>query len=242
MRRAIDLAQRAWGRTHPNPMVGAVLVEDGQVTAEGFHEKDGGPHAERIALSSLMRNPIPGATLYVTLEPCSTAGRTGACTDAILSAGIRRVVVGAVDPNPAHAGKGLDILRAAGIEVVTGVLGEECADLNLIYNHWIAKGRPSSQESSRRRSTDGSRPARGIPSGSPATLRARTSTAGEGSSPRSRSAQARSSPTTPGSPHGATGRRRSARSASFSTGACARSSTGACLTSTRTPSLQGRWS
>jgi diaminohydroxyphosphoribosylaminopyrimidine deaminase/5-amino-6-(5-phosphoribosylamino)uracil reductase len=140
MRRAIDLARRAWGKTHPNPMVGAVLVEDGEVTAEGFHAKDGGPHAERLALSSLMRNPIPGATLYVTLEPCSTAGRTGACTDAILSAGIRRVVVGAVDPNPAHAGRGLDILRAAGVEVVSGVLGSECEDLNLIYNHVVAQG------------------------------------------------------------------------------------------------------
>lgn len=140
MRRAIDLAQRAWGRTHPNPMVGAVLVEDGQVTSEGFHEKDGGPHAERVALSSLMRNPIPGATLYVTLEPCSTAGRTGACTDAILSAGIRRVVVGAIDPNPAHAGRGLDILRAGGVEVVSGVLGPECEDLNLVYNHVAANG------------------------------------------------------------------------------------------------------
>jgi diaminohydroxyphosphoribosylaminopyrimidine deaminase/5-amino-6-(5-phosphoribosylamino)uracil reductase len=140
MRRAIDLARRAWGKTHPNPMVGAVLVEDGQVTAEGFHEKDGGPHAERVVISTLMRNPIPGATLYVTLEPCSTAGRTGACTDAILSAGIRRVVVGAVDPNPAHAGRGLDILRAAGVEVVSGVLGTDCEDLNLIYNHTVAKG------------------------------------------------------------------------------------------------------
>jgi diaminohydroxyphosphoribosylaminopyrimidine deaminase/5-amino-6-(5-phosphoribosylamino)uracil reductase len=142
MRVALDLARRGWGATHPNPMVGCILVEDGRVTAEGFHEKDGGLHAERAALSSLMRNPLPGATLYVTLEPCSTAGRTGACTDAIKAAGIRRVVVGATDPNPAHAGRGLDVLRHAGIEVITGVLEEECTDLNLIFNHWITRKEP----------------------------------------------------------------------------------------------------
>ncbi len=142
MARALALALRAWGDTHPNPMVGAVLVEDGAVAAEAFHERDGGPHAERAALASLMRNPRPGATLYVTLEPCSTEGRTGACTGAILAAGIKRVVVGATDPNPAHAGRGFEILRAAGVEVVTGVLGAECADINLIFNHWIARREP----------------------------------------------------------------------------------------------------
>jgi diaminohydroxyphosphoribosylaminopyrimidine deaminase/5-amino-6-(5-phosphoribosylamino)uracil reductase len=138
MARALLLAQRAWGATHPNPMVGCVVVEDGRVTAEGFHEKDGGPHAERVALASLLRNPAAGATLYATLEPCSTPGRTGACTDAILAAGIRRVVVGATDPNPAHSGRGFEVLRKAGVEVTTGVLGAECADLNLIYNHGAA--------------------------------------------------------------------------------------------------------
>jgi len=142
MHRALLLARRGWGDTHPNPMVGCVLVEDGQVTAEGFHARDGGPHAERVALASLGRNPIPGATLYVTLEPCSTEGRTGACTDAILAAGIRRVVVGAADPNPAHAGRGFEVLRRAGADVTTGVLERECADLNLIFNHWILSGSP----------------------------------------------------------------------------------------------------
>jgi diaminohydroxyphosphoribosylaminopyrimidine deaminase/5-amino-6-(5-phosphoribosylamino)uracil reductase len=142
MRRAIALARRAWGATHPNPMVGCVLAEGGGVVAEGFHEKDGGPHAERVAIASLMRNPGPGATLYVTMEPCSTKGRTGACTDAIAAAGIRRVVVGAADPNPAHAGAGLDVLRRAGVEVVSGVLEAECRDLNLIYNHWTTHGTP----------------------------------------------------------------------------------------------------
>jgi diaminohydroxyphosphoribosylaminopyrimidine deaminase/5-amino-6-(5-phosphoribosylamino)uracil reductase len=142
MRRALELARQAWGKTHPNPMVGAVLVEDGRISAEGFHERDGGPHAERVALASLARNPQPGCTLYVTMEPCSTEGRTGACTDALVSAGIRRVVVGTADPNPAHAGRGLEILRKAGAEVVTGVLEAECADLNLIFNHWITRGAP----------------------------------------------------------------------------------------------------
>jgi diaminohydroxyphosphoribosylaminopyrimidine deaminase/5-amino-6-(5-phosphoribosylamino)uracil reductase len=142
MRRAIALALRGWGNTHPNPMVGSLLAEEGEVTSEAFHEKDGGPHAERVVLASLMRNPRPGATLYVTLEPCSTEGRTGACTDAIIAAGIKRVVVGATDPNPAHAGRGFGILREAGVEVVTGVLEAECADMNLIFNHWITRNGP----------------------------------------------------------------------------------------------------
>jgi diaminohydroxyphosphoribosylaminopyrimidine deaminase/5-amino-6-(5-phosphoribosylamino)uracil reductase len=142
MRRALELARRGWGATHPNPMVGAVLVEAGQIVAEGWHERDGGPHAERVALYNLGRVPATGATLYVTLEPCSTPGRTGACTGAILASGLRRVVVGAIDPNPAHAGRGLEILRAAGIEVRSGVLERDCSDLNLIFNHWIVRGMP----------------------------------------------------------------------------------------------------
>lgn len=142
MRRALDLAQRGWGTTAPNPMVGAVIVEDGEVVAEGFHQKDGGPHAERVALTALGRPPRPGATLYVTLEPCSTHGRTGACSDAILAAGLKRVVIGATDPNPEHAGKGVDILRAAGVDVTVGVLESDCAGLNLIFNHWIVRRSP----------------------------------------------------------------------------------------------------
>lgn len=140
MQRAIAVARRAWGCTHPNPLVGAVIVEEGHVVAEGFHAEDGGPHAERVALTELGRAPKPGATLYVTLEPCSTHGRTGACCEAVLAAGIRRVVVGATDPNPAHAGGGFAVLRAAGVEVTTGVLESECADLNLIFNHRMAGG------------------------------------------------------------------------------------------------------
>lgn len=142
MARAIQVARQGWGDTHPNPMVGAVIVENGEVVAEGYHVRAGEPHAEINALKALGRKPCSGATLYVTLEPCCTHGRTPPCTEAILAAGIGRVVVGATDPNPAHAGHGYEILRAAGVEVVTGVLAAECTDLNLIFNHWITTGRP----------------------------------------------------------------------------------------------------
>ena len=142
MRRALDLARRGWGATHPNPLVGALIVEDGEVVAEGFHTKDGEPHAEINALRALGRKPKPGATLYVTLEPCSSPGRTGACTDAIVEAGLTRVVVGATDPNPAHAGQGYEVLRSVDVAVTTGVLAAECADLNMIFNHWMSTGRP----------------------------------------------------------------------------------------------------
>lgn len=142
MRRALDLARRAWGDTQPNPMVGALIVEDGRVVAEGWHARDGGPHAERVALDVLGRKPAPGAVLYVTLEPCSTTGRTGACTDLIRESGLRRIVVGAADPNPAHAGRGFEVMRAFGAEVTAGVLERECADLNLLFNHWIRTGSP----------------------------------------------------------------------------------------------------
>lgn len=142
MRRALAAARSVWGTTHPNPMVGAVIVAGGRVIAEGATAPDGGPHAERRALAALGGRAPDGATLYVTLEPCCTHGRTGACTEAILAAGIGRVVVGATDPNPAHAGRGFDVLRAAGLGVTTGVLEQDCADLNLIFNHWITSGGP----------------------------------------------------------------------------------------------------
>lgn len=142
MRRAIELAEQARGDTHPNPRVGAVIVEDGEIVAEGFHARAGTPHAERAALYALGRRPKPGATIVVTLEPCSTHGRTGACTEAILAAGIARVVVGATDPNPAHAGRGLEILRERGVEVVSGVLERECENLNPIFNYNIVRKSP----------------------------------------------------------------------------------------------------
>lgn len=142
MRRALEVARRVWGTTHPNPMVGALIVENGEVVAEGATSPVGGPHAEVNALRALGRKPRADATLYVTLEPCCTHGRTPPCTDAIVDAGVARVVVGATDPNPAHSGKGFDLLRDAGVEVVTGVLAPDCADLNLIFNHWITTGGP----------------------------------------------------------------------------------------------------
>lgn len=142
MRRALELAGRAWGQTHPNPMVGAVIVEQGKLVAEGWHRTVGGPHAEVEALCLLGRKPKPDATLYVTLEPCSTSGRTNPCTDAILDAGIKNLVVGTVDPNPKHAGSGLNQLRIAGVQVTEGVLAVDCLDLNLIFNHWIVQKQP----------------------------------------------------------------------------------------------------
>src|SRR5690625_2235826 len=141
MRRALELAKKGWGKTDPNPMVGAVIVENGAIAAEGFHEKAGGHHAETAAIKKLSRPPAKGAILFVTLEPCSTEGRTGACTDAIIQAGIRHVIAGATDPNPDHAGRGFTILRENGVTVEEGVLGAECADLNLVFNEWISKKR-----------------------------------------------------------------------------------------------------
>jgi diaminohydroxyphosphoribosylaminopyrimidine deaminase/5-amino-6-(5-phosphoribosylamino)uracil reductase len=140
MRRAIQLARQAWGATHPNPLVGALLVEKGNVVAEGWHRQAGGAHAEINAMRALGRAPHSGATLVVTLEPCSTQGRTGACVDAIVNAGISRVVAGAADIFPAHRGRGFALLREAGVEVVEGVLARECDDLNLIFNHRVAHG------------------------------------------------------------------------------------------------------
>jgi diaminohydroxyphosphoribosylaminopyrimidine deaminase/5-amino-6-(5-phosphoribosylamino)uracil reductase len=144
MRYALELAKKAWGNTHPNPMVGAVLVSNGEIVSEGFHAKAGQLHAERNALKNLSKDTpnLPEATLYVTLEPCSTHGKTPPCTDIIVEKSIKRVVIGALDPNPSHAGRGIDILRTEGIEVVQGVLEKECTDLNLIFNHWITQKAP----------------------------------------------------------------------------------------------------
>ncbi len=141
MRMALRLARRGFGHTSPNPMVGAVLVRDGKVIGQGWHHKAGGPHAEIEALSNAGHD-ARGATLFVTLEPCSTHGRTPPCTDAIIAAGIRRVIVAAEDPNPAHRGNGFAILREAGISVTTGLMAEEATELNEVFNHWIVHGTP----------------------------------------------------------------------------------------------------
>ena len=142
MQRAIELARQGSGETAPNPLVGAVIVEEGKIVAEGWHVEDGGPHAERAALTHLGRSEAPGATLYVTLEPCSTEGRTGSCCAAIIAARFTRVVIGTLDPNPKHAGGAVPLLEAAGIDVTVGVLEDDCQDLNLIFNHWITTKRP----------------------------------------------------------------------------------------------------
>ena len=131
MREAIREASSSdVSETWPNPRVGAVIVEQGLVVSRGRFRKDGGPHAEREALANLGRLPRTNATLYVTLEPCSTHGRTGACTDAILKAGIKNVVIGALDPTPSHRGAGLAVLRKAGLNVVSDILKDDCESIN----------------------------------------------------------------------------------------------------------------
>ena len=149
LRLALRLARRGSGTTSPNPMVGAVLVQGDRVIGRGWHRRAGGPHAEIEVLADAQRrgNSPSGATIYVTLEPCCTHGRTPPCTAALIAAGIKRVVVGAVDPNPKHAGRGFQILRQAGIEVVPpGSVGapetDECARLNEAFNHWIVLRTP----------------------------------------------------------------------------------------------------
>jgi len=144
LREAIRLARRAAGQTSPNPMVGAVLARGSRVIGRGWHHRAGLPHAEIEAFrdAEAQGNPVRGATLYVTLEPCSTHGRTPPCTDAILRSGVRRVVIAAADPNPRHAGRGFELLRAAGIEVEHGRLAAESAAMNEAFNHWIVERTP----------------------------------------------------------------------------------------------------
>lgn len=144
MRRALALAAKGYGATSPNPMVGAVLVRNGEIIGEGWHRRAGEPHAEINAIASASRRGYDphGATLYVTLEPCSSFGRTPPCTDAILERSIRRVVIGAKDPNPKHAGRAFRILKLRGVEVEHGVLADECSRLNEAFNHWIVHRRP----------------------------------------------------------------------------------------------------
>jgi diaminohydroxyphosphoribosylaminopyrimidine deaminase/5-amino-6-(5-phosphoribosylamino)uracil reductase len=142
MRAALDEAKKALGQTSPNPTVGAVLVINNRIVAKGHHPEAGRDHAEIECLRDF-GVPVPvRATLYVTLEPCSTAGRTAPCTDAILQAGVRNVVVGAIDVNPRHSGKGITQLRDAGVTVRECILADECSRLNEAFNKWIVTGRP----------------------------------------------------------------------------------------------------
>ena len=143
MREALNEARLSAGFTSPNPAVGAVIVRDGVVIGRGRHKCGGGPHAEIEALMSLRdESEAAGTELYVTLEPCSTTGRTPPCCDAILRSRIRRVVIGCVDPNPKHAGRGIELLRQTGVEVVSGVLEDDCRALYEPFFKWITTGRP----------------------------------------------------------------------------------------------------
>ncbi len=141
MKLALKCAEKGCGWVNPNPMVGAVIVKDGHVVGTGYHQRYGGLHAERNALASCTEPP-QGATLYVTLEPCCHYGKTPPCTEAILESGIRRVVIGSADPNPMVAGKGIQILRQHGIEVMVGVLREACTVLNEAFFHFIQTRTP----------------------------------------------------------------------------------------------------
>ena len=141
MAQALALAARGRGGVSPNPMVGAVLVKDGVVVGQGWHQRAGGPHAEIHALA-MAGEAARGATMVVTLEPCCHVGRTGPCTQAVIAAGVARVVVAADDPNPRVAGRGLAELRAAGIAVLAGLMAPEARRLNRAFAHWIQTGTP----------------------------------------------------------------------------------------------------
>ncbi|MEE0434329.1 MAG: bifunctional diaminohydroxyphosphoribosylaminopyrimidine deaminase/5-amino-6-(5-phosphoribosylamino)uracil reductase RibD [Peptococcaceae bacterium] len=141
MRRALALAERGRGWTAPNPMVGAVIVRDGRIIAEGWHVRYGELHAERAALAQAVED-VRGATMYVTLEPCCHQGKQPPCTEAIIASGIKRVVIGSADANPLVAGKGVAQLRANGIVVTENVLRAECDALNEVFLHYIREQMP----------------------------------------------------------------------------------------------------
>jgi diaminohydroxyphosphoribosylaminopyrimidine deaminase / 5-amino-6-(5-phosphoribosylamino)uracil reductase len=143
LERALEIAEHGRGTTHPNPIVGAVVVRDDEIVAEGWHERKGGPHAEVVALEAAGAR-ARGATVYVTLEPCAHHGATPPCVDALLAAGVRGVVAGQLDPNPAHEGGGLGKLRDAGVEVelVDGEPGFRCRQQIEEWQTWVTAGRP----------------------------------------------------------------------------------------------------
>lgn len=142
MRVALSEAAKGLGKTSPNPAVGAIVVRSGKIIARGHHRQSGLPHAEIECLAKVPAAPGAGSTMYVTLEPCSTTGRTGPCTKKIIDSRIKTVVVGAIDPNPEHGGRGIAELREAGIEVRVGVLEKECTALNEAFNKWIVTQQP----------------------------------------------------------------------------------------------------
>ena len=144
MYRCIDLARQARGQTSPNPMVGRVIVKNGEVLGEGFHPKAGEPHAEIFAIRAAQKRDVDlqEATLYVNLEPCSHYGRTPPCAEAIIQAGIGHVVIGAIDADPRVSGSGCDRLRAAGLIVTTGILEPQCLELNEAFFHRVKTKQP----------------------------------------------------------------------------------------------------
>lgn len=141
MEMAINLAKKGVGNVNPNPLVGAIIVKNNTVIGEGYHEKFGGLHAERNAFLNC-NDSTTGATIYVTLEPCCHYGKTPPCTDIIIESGIKRVVVGSLDPNHLVAGKGVEILKKAGISVDVGIMENECVNLNYIFFHFIKHKTP----------------------------------------------------------------------------------------------------
>lgn len=142
MRRVIELAMRGNGHVSPNPRVGALIIENGEMIAEGWHEEYGGPHAEVVAIKNAGRESFEGCTLYVNLEPCSHHGKTPPCADLIIEKKFSKVVVGMIDPNPEVSGTGIQKLEDAGIEVVLGVLEEECKWINRFFVKHICTGLP----------------------------------------------------------------------------------------------------
>ena len=141
MKLALELANKGLGFVAPNPMVGAVIVKDGKIIGQGYHERYGEFHAERNAIANCKGSP-KGATMYVTLEPCCHHGKTPPCTEAIIESGITKVVIGSLDPNALVSGQGISILRESGLEVETGILEEECDKLNEVFFHYIKTKTP----------------------------------------------------------------------------------------------------
>lgn len=141
IQRCVTLAKQAWGKTAPNPLVGAVVVKDGEIIGEGFHPGAGQPHAEVFALRAAGES-ANGATIYVSLEPCNHYGRTPPCASAVVAAGIKKVVIGMIDPNPLVSGGGIATLERAGIEVVVGVESATCEELNEGFIQRIVHHRP----------------------------------------------------------------------------------------------------
>ena len=146
MKRAIELGKKGYGHVNPNPIVGCVIVKDGKVIGEGYHEMYGQNHAERNAIKNAKENnnddSLKGSTMYVTLEPCCHYGKTPPCTEALLWAGVKRVVIGADDPNPPVRGDGASALEKSVVEVEAGFLVEECGEKMREFMHWRENRRP----------------------------------------------------------------------------------------------------